>query len=164
MPKLYLLRHSKTQADSVTGRDYDRALKKIGREDAHAAGQWLAEHCDAAPKLVSSTALRATQTAKIVAADLGLADADIAWDEGIYGAMPGDLLEVIGRHPCEELVLVGHNPGFEWLARQLVTGDEPLLQFGLPTSGIAAVMTASLPWEPGCGELAHFYEGHRRHR
>ena len=140
MSTLHLLRHAKTQTASATGRDFDRALKRVGREDAHAAAQWLAETFPERLTIVSSTALRAMQTAKIVAATLDVPESDIVWEADIYAAMPGQILAIINRYASESsLLAVGHNPGFEMLARGLAAeGGEPI-RLGMPTSGIASL-------------------------
>ena len=164
--QLFLARHAKTEFRSESGSDYERRLKPIGRDDARAAGEWLAKRCDTTPVVVSSTALRAAETAKIIAGQLGVSSEDIRWKEAIYEAMPGDLLPIINRNDQDEiLIMIGHNPGFEMLAHTLSGSGDERIDMGLPTGGIAAITKPpEKPWEPGVGKMVDFYEGHRRHR
>lgn len=166
MATLYLLRHAKTQIDSDTGRDFDRVLKPVGREDARAAGRWLAERESGHARVVSSTAKRAAETAQIVSEVLEIDSSAIVWEPDIYAATAGRLLAIADAHDdAETLLMIGHNPGFEMAAAVLLGNRESELAFGLPTGGIAAIERVSASgWSPGSGRLVGFYEGHRRHR
>jgi phosphohistidine phosphatase len=115
-----LLRHA-TAADAGPGlADFDRPLTAEGGRQADRIGRLLGKrglHPDA---IVSSPALRALQTAQRAAAALGVKPAAIELDPRIYEAVPPVLIEILGhvaaRH--ERPMLVGHNPGFDQLAKR----------------------------------------------
>jgi phosphohistidine phosphatase len=121
MRSLFLVRHAKASHDSPTGSDRDRPLDRRGEADAQTMGRRLA-HCHVKPDLiVSSPALRAQATARLIAEELGVKHRHLVVDDRLYAASPKALLEVIheleGKVDCA--MLVGHNPEFAELAYRL---------------------------------------------
>lgn len=118
--RLYLLRHAKAEADSATGRDFDRPLSAVGQRQADEMNRLLAAGEIPVPAtVVSSPAIRAIETARGVLRDLGTINVET--DDRIWNACVPDLLDVLTDHldRPQPLMLVGHNPGFEQLARWL---------------------------------------------
>ena len=137
---LILLRHSKSDWSGDSD-DIDRPLSKRGRRQARGAGRWLATHVDRIDLAVVSTAERARATWDLVSAELSQPPGTRHDDEA-YAASARELLDIV-RRLGEELgsvVLVGHNPGLEELAEDLV-GD----WISLPTSALA-VIDLDGPW------------------
>ena len=66
MKTLLILRHAKA-ASHPSGNDHDRPLNGRGEKQAPAVGKWLADHKLTPELIVSSTALRAHETAQLVA-------------------------------------------------------------------------------------------------
>lgn len=144
MNELLVFRHAKTERDSSTGRDFDRALAQRGLSDARAAGQWLQEQALVPDKVVSSTAVRAMETAQLACRACNFPVSEIEAERGIYEAFPGTLLAIVGRHlQSRRLMMVGHNPGFEMLVTTL-TGQRVIM----PTAAIAV-----LCWDHAVTEL-----------
>ena len=114
MRSLTLLRHSKPERDSATGRDFDRQLTEQGRSDAERLGGEIRGLGLDYDLVLASPAMRAVQTAEGVGLKARL-------DERIYNASTGELLALIQQVASEvgRLMLVGHNPGFEELASML---------------------------------------------
>ena len=85
---LYLLRHAKSSWNDASLRDFDRPLKKRGREAAKRIGQRIAEETLSNPLVICSPAVRTRETAEIV---LGSANLQVEprFDERIYEASPG---------------------------------------------------------------------------
>jgi phosphohistidine phosphatase len=109
--------------------------------------------------IVSSPAQRARETVCLVCAELGLPDKMIHWDERIYSAGVGTLLQVLVDVPeaAQRAMLVGHNPGLEELLIYLCGPELPRRAGGklLPTGTLAWVELAP-NWaeiSEGCGEL-----------
>ena len=151
MRSLTLLRHAKTQTESATGRDFDRELTERGRDDAKRLAGEISDLRLDYDLVMSSPARRAVQTVA------GLGIIDPAYDERIYNASTGELLALVQSIPAdaERLLLVGHNPGFEWLALSLAPGSIP----GMPTCALAEIELAVDDWhavEPGRGRLVRF--------
>lgn len=140
MKRLLLLRHA--HAEKPQGRaDIDRPLSARGRAEALDAAQSIALAqltCDA---VMSSPALRARETAVIVAAQLDLVDA-LQFEPALYLGSPEALLGPL-RH-CPDLVgtllIVGHNPGLSELA-QSFNGDAARIE--LRTAGLCAITLAA---------------------
>ena len=121
--QLWILRHAHASGSSGSGRDIDRPLSARGQAQARALNARL--RSDSIPRgcqVRISPAARARQTAVLVLADLELGDPLV--DPRIWEASAGDLLEVIrdGMTAGGDVMLIGHNPGLEGLARWL-TGD-----------------------------------------
>lgn len=128
---LYLVRHAKS--DWSTGKaDFNRPLNKRGRRDAPEMGRRLKTRSGIPELIVCSPAERARQTLELL--DLGT---DAVFNENIYEASAGDLLETI--HSLDDrygsAMLIGHNPSMAWLASEL-TGEH--LEH-MPTCTIATI-------------------------
>ena len=163
MKKLLLLRHGKSSWDDPSLADFDRPLaprgvkaaKRIGRELA--ARDWLPEQALVSP------AARTRETWELVAAELP--DAPSAdFPRKLYDASPEDLLAQIRRVPGKvgTLLLLGHNPALEDLARQLAgdnSEDSALarLREKFPTAALARFKFDG-NWKelgPGAARLTH---------
>lgn len=124
LKRLYLMRHSKTEPGGET-KDFLRKLTDRGRRDAAAAGRNLAEMAPPPLCIICSPALRARETAELVALELKRfsqqdgADQElepIIRDE-LYTATAEEYLSLITREgKGDSLLLVAHNPSMEQLA------------------------------------------------
>ena len=137
---LILLRHAKSDWSGPEP-DIRRPLAARGRRQAPQAGRWLDANAGRIDLAVVSPATRARQTWDLAAAEL-LTKPRTVVDDRVYAASPQELLAVVRELPPDlyTVVLVGHNPGLEDLAFDLV-GDDT----AMPTSAIA-VMTWSGTW------------------
>ena len=128
---LALLRHAKSDWDTGVA-DVDRPLNKRGHRDAPRLGRWLRMQ-DWQPQLIlSSPAVRARQTIEAVIDQAGLQHSELHWDEGLYLAGRGTLLERIrSLSPATaRVMLVGHNPGLEELLEYLSRAPVPTTASG----------------------------------
>lgn len=135
MKTLLLLRHAKSSWDDDSLSDHDRPLNKRGKIAAPRMGQLLRE-LDLVPDLIiSSTANRASTTARLAAHAAGC-DAQLRLDRSLYLAPPERYLRVASRvhEPVERLMLVGHNPGIEMLVDDLTGCGE-----SMPTAALAVI-------------------------
>jgi phosphohistidine phosphatase len=135
MKTLYLLRHAKSSWKEPSLQDFDRPLNGRGREAAPLVGRFIREKKIRVDLMLSSPAERARQTAALVKDSAGL-KAELLFDERIYEADAGALLEVVAQaaESADALMLVGHNPGLEGLLT-LLTGEER----SMPTAALACV-------------------------
>src|SRR6201999_1920982 len=97
MRTLYLLRHAKSSWKDDSLRDFDRPLKGRGREAAEQIGKILASGkllsaSQTSPLVISSPAVRARETTKLVLESAGL-EFEPRFDERIYEADVRTLLE-----------------------------------------------------------------------
>jgi len=142
---LILFRHAKSSwSEGVE--DHDRPLAERGRKAAPIMAKWLAGKGLRPTVALVSTARRTQETWALIAPDLGkVTKRDIA---EIYEAPAERILDAIHavEHSVESLVIIGHNPGLEDLARLLMKDDGGRagaeLRKKFPT---AAVAVLSLP-------------------
>jgi len=158
MKLLTLLRHAKSDWGDPGLGDFDRPLNERGRKDAPALGQFF-QRAGLTPELiVASPARRARQTCDLFAQEAGYRQR-IRWEEAIYAASSATLLEVVRSLPDDagHVLLVGHNPGFEELAGELIGADEPgAYSLRMPTAAVVHPVLAVDVWreaQAGCGQL-----------
>jgi phosphohistidine phosphatase len=132
---LYLLRHAKSSWKDASLSDFERPLKRRGREAAELVGERLAQEKLKNPVLICSPAVRTRETAELVLKSSKLR-VEERWDERIYEASLRDLLQVMSEIPDDKkvVILIGHNPGFEELLAFL-TGES----LRMPTAALAKI-------------------------
>src|SRR5689334_19027029 len=102
---LYLLRHAKSSWNDPTLRDFDRPLKKRGREAAKRTGQRMALESLNNPLVICSPAVRTRETAEIVLANASL-HVEPRFDERIYEASLRELVEIVTEIPDDKEVTI----------------------------------------------------------
>lgn len=144
MKELIIVRHAKSSWKESGLDDRERPLNNRGERDAPEMGARLAKRKDRPDLIVSSPAVRALTTARIIARKLGYARKDIVVKERLYGAGVVELLDVI-RNADESvttLMLFGHNPGLTELANHLGPREIP----NLPTCGVLHLRFDAVAW------------------
>ena len=122
MRTLIVLRHGKAENGEGVA-DRDRALTKRGKVSAEWAGHLLRDEGLLPDRIVSSSALRARDTARRVAAAAKFGGVLDELDE-LYLAEPEAYVNAVKRLAGDagRVLVVGHNPGLEALAT-LLTGE-----------------------------------------
>lgn len=122
MKELLIIRHAKSSWDSPDLDDHERPLNPRGRRAAPEMGRRIAARGLVPERLVTSDAVRARQTAELMATEMALDEDAIVADARLYGAEPEDWLEVVQAFPDElsRIGAVGHNPALHELAAYLV--------------------------------------------
>jgi phosphohistidine phosphatase len=163
MRRLILLRHTKSDWPSGIV-DHDRPLAARGRRAAPLMGRVLLDRRFIPDKVVVSTAQRTVETWMLASAGL-IQLPPGEQDPRIYEAPPHVLANVIREteDAIETLLLVGHNPGIEALAYDLVADGPATLRQKLsrkyPTGGLAVIDCAVESWRDlhsRCGNLVAF--------
>ncbi|WP_026969464.1 SixA phosphatase family protein [Algoriphagus terrigena] len=143
MKKLILIRHAKSAWDDPSLSDHDRPLAERGLEDAPKMAKRLNKRGIQADLMISSSALRAKDTAKFVAKELGYPKDKIILESSLFHASPHSILKHLrtqdDRH--NTILIFGHNPGFTDLVTYL--GGET---DNLPTSGQYGFKLKSEHW------------------
>jgi phosphohistidine phosphatase len=144
MKTLTLVRHAKSSWKDTSLADRDRPLSKRGERDAPEMGQRIVAAGIRPSLIVSSPAVRAWTTARIIADAIGYPREFLQRDKTLYLASVNGILDVIvAQDPgFNSLMLVGHNPGFTDFANYLVPG----LTNNLPTAGVVSVQLDSDDW------------------
>jgi phosphohistidine phosphatase len=118
MKRLFLLRHAKAQPADGGCEDFDRTLMLSGMQDAAAMAGYLRKSDYAVELILCSSSARTSQTAELVLQEL---DSEIDYRDSLYLAEPAKILAAVRGAPAQvaNLMVVGHNPGFEALAALL---------------------------------------------
>lgn len=143
MCRLLLLRHAKSSWDDPSLDDFRRPLAPRGEKAAPLIGREMARRGWLPEFALVSPATRTRWTWELVAGQLPAA-CPARFSEAIYEAAPRDILAEIRKIPdkVSSLLVVGHNPGLELLAKTLAepgSGPSALnrLNAKFPTAAIA---------------------------
>ncbi|HUP23418.1 MAG TPA: histidine phosphatase family protein [Thermoanaerobaculia bacterium] len=150
---LLLLRHAKSDWDAGAGSDHDRPLAPRGVAAAQRIGEWLAASGSSPDLVVASTAVRATETARLVLR-AGRWDPPLRVERAFYVADVESMLEQVRLldDACGCVLLVGHEPTWSRLASALIGGGA----VRMPTAAVAGVQLELDSWrgvEAGSGTL-----------
>ena len=151
MKTLILVRHAKSSWKDTGLTDHERPLNKRGQIDAPRMGTLLCDHELIPQRILSSTALRARQTAQAICDVCGYLE-EVTYLDQLYMAEVEEYISVLRELPdsVERVMVIGHNPGLETLL-QLLSGQ---IQ-SLPTAVIAHLVLPIHNWT----ELASETEG-----
>lgn len=135
--KLLIVRHAKSDWGSITLKDFDRPLNERGQNNAPEMGKRLLKKNILPDEIVSSPAMRAITTCKIITHELGLKEEVIKTIDKIYEANHQTLLSVINHFDNDKnlIALFGHNNGITDLTVYLTNADI----FNIPTCGMVLI-------------------------
>jgi phosphohistidine phosphatase len=121
MKTLLLMRHAKSSWKDESLADLERPLNNRGSRDTPFMGKLLRERRIQPDALISSPAVRAMTTARVIAGELRFDPAGIRADKVLYQGDTPAMIEMISRTDaaCGTILLVGHNPGITLLANRL---------------------------------------------
>ena len=137
MKSLWLIRHAKSSWKFPNLGDNQRPLNKRGNRDALFMGKLLRKFGVQPDLILASTAIRAYETAGLIAKELHHAGEKVVADERLYLADMNDILNIIRstNATVSKLIVVGHNPELTRLANAFTNfGIEKI-----PTCGIVGV-------------------------
>src|SRR6185312_12207803 len=145
MKTLYLIRHAKASWDQADLTDFDRPLTELGERHAHDIGKELKQQQVKPDLIISSPAVRALTTAKIIAQELGYDQAKIAIDEQIYTGGVEELMTIIKaiKPSHRKIFFFGHNPSLTWLLHFLCEDAK----MNIPTCGVVGIELGMRDWE-----------------
>ncbi len=125
MKTLLIMRHAKSSWGNQKLSDYERPLNARGQKDAPRMGQLLRDKELVPDLIIASSANRAQTTAEMAAIACGYEN-DIVYKRRFYLAAPDVYIETLQAldvdHYC--VMVVGHNPGMEYLVEMLAGVDE----------------------------------------
>ncbi len=157
MKTLLIMRHAKSSWKEKELPDHDRPLKKRGRKDIANMAKILKKKALVPDFILSSTAVRAKDTASLMAEKLNY-KGKLELVENFYMAEPETYIKKIATVPekVENLLIIGHNPGLEGLVMTL--GDKIA---SLPTGSIAKIYLFIDKWSELTtetdGEINHLW-------
>jgi phosphohistidine phosphatase len=139
---LLLLRHAKSAWDDSSLPDHDRPLKRRGVKAARRIGQLMKNLALTPDMVISSTAVRAKDTLRLVLEAAGFA-APLKFNEQLYLCDADQFATVLRSvDDCNQAVLlVGHNPGLEEFLSKLAGKS-----LELPTGTLARIEVPVQSW------------------
>jgi phosphohistidine phosphatase len=144
MKTLYLVRHAKSSWDHPGLSDFDRPLMATGIKKTRQIIKYLIEKRVSVDLVISSPAVRALETAKLIAAGLDYPIENIKQEPALYEARPKDYLDLIHEIPDEinSLMIFGHNLTITHVANIFLDQGIDIL----PTSGVVAISFKTEHW------------------
>ncbi|MBZ4676007.1 MAG: phosphoglycerate mutase [Anaerophaga sp.] len=158
MKRLILVRHAKTEPLTDADSDFERQLKRRGHKDARLISDHLIGKRIVPEVIISSPAVRAIQTARIMAGAFSIPESKIIEAPFIYEGFSVDrfisgIAGMAGKY--DSVMVVGHNPDIALMAIQLA-GDN---FFNYPTSATVSIVFTVTEWDqikPGSGRTEMF--------
>ena len=120
--RLTLVRHGQAEWTGPRVADADRPLPRRGQaEAAEMARRLRTQEFDPPGMILTSPALRTTQTAEAYLREFGLAGHQLKRVDSLYLAPPAELAVVIraSGQGIPHLLVIGHNPGLSEFAHEL---------------------------------------------
>jgi phosphohistidine phosphatase len=137
MRRITLLRHAKSDWSAPPKNDFDRPLNQRGENNGKLIGTRLKNNGVRPSLIISSDAVRAMATARLIARNIGYPIEFIQPDHNLYLASPASITDVLEREGenYNDVMVVGHNPGLTELANRLCNSQID----NIPTCGVFAV-------------------------
>lgn len=159
MKRICFIRHAEAVKADKSLNDYSRLLSNSGRRGALRIARSLIREEVRFDGIISSVALRAFETATILAQEMGGVKEDIIIHEHLYATDPQPVLNYMASLPDSftTVAIVGHNP----LLEELVARFLPGFGYGI-TPGCAVMISfaieswAALPGAAGKFEFCKF--------
>lgn len=162
--RLILVRHAKSDYP-VGVPDHDRPLNARGRANARVMGRTVGEILQplGAYSVALSTAVRVQETWSAMSESVP--EPTRSWnDASLYLAEPEAIIEVAQCASTPTVVIIGHNPGIEDLARMSQGADSArdphtgrALREKLPTSSVTVIEGELSRWTPEGSRIIGFY-------
>lgn len=153
---LYILRHAKAETGAPAQDDHTRSLTDVGRNAAHAMGEFFHRQGVRLDKVICSTAVRARETWDSVMETYGQ-QPPLEYSDRLYLASVNEMTQLLAQldESATRVMIVGHNPGLHQFCLKLAKSGTPALMDTLhikfPTCAFAAIALGETPWR----ELAH---------
>ncbi|MFP4472112.1 MAG: SixA phosphatase family protein [Bacteroidales bacterium] len=137
MKTVYIIRHAKSSWDFPHLSDHERPLLEKGKKRTRLINEYLIRHHIQVDLIITSHAVRAYETAKIIARAIGYPPESIRVDRMIYHANAERMTDQFYDLPdsVNSIMLVGHNPTFTNFANMFL--DKKI--DWLPTSAVVCV-------------------------
>jgi phosphohistidine phosphatase len=137
MRRITLLRHAKSDWDNPSLNDFHRTLNQRGEKNAKLIAKRLKNSGVRPSLIISSDAVRAISTARLIARGIGYPIEFIQPDHELYLASPVGIIDVLEREGenYTDVMIIGHNPGLTELANRLSNSQID----NIPTCGVFAV-------------------------
>ncbi len=136
MKRLILIRHAKSNLNQPLVSDHERILNKSGINEAQLIGQYLYTNNYHPSHIISSTATRTIETAKIINGKINFNN-KVETQSLIYNKSSIEILNLINnidnQYNC--VMLIGHNPTITQLINEISNANIDYM----PTCGTAVI-------------------------
>ncbi len=145
MKTLYIVRHAKSSWDHPELADHERPILTKGENRTKLISDYLVEKNHTVDLIISSHAIRARQTASIIADALNYPEKNIQISPNIYHGGIDNLSNQLYELPdtINSVMLFGHNPTFTSFANYFLHKKIDWL----PTSAIVCIEFDTDRWE-----------------
>ena len=145
MKTLYIARHAKSSWNNPGLEDHERPLLEKGKKRTRYIVNYLLENNCSIDLIMSSHAVRANETAKIIAHGLSYPNDKIMVSRSLYFGYPDSFFDIFYdlSDDVNSLMMVGHNPGFTTFSNYFL--DQKI--DNLPTSGVVCIEFDTDTWE-----------------
>ena len=145
MKTVYIVRHAKSSWDSFDVADHERTLLPVGIKKTKKIIAFLNDKNVEAELIISSSAVRARETAKLIADGIGYNSDLIVKNKALYHAYADDIYTELFSvdNSVNSVMIVAHNPTLTDFVNDFV---EPEIM-NLPTSGVVCVNFDTDSWE-----------------
>ena len=155
--KILLVRHGRTEEKSQGQRDQDRSLTTEGMQNSSLMGDYLSNQGIDPELIITSDALRAQQTANLIAEQLKYPIQKIHINTNIYEGSVRVMMTLINQleDRYSSVMMVGHNPSMLYLAEYLSKAEIE----SLTTCGIIIIDFKIKSWkrvQEGSGSFADY--------
>ena len=143
--RVTLLRHAKSSHHDIALGDHERPLNRRGQCDVPIMARRLMDKGGRPSLILTSTAVRARQTARLLAETIGYPVEFIQSERELYLAEPDEILNVIAGqdNAFNDIVVCGHNPGITELGSEL----SRMRIDNVPTSGMVVLDVEIDRWD-----------------
>jgi phosphohistidine phosphatase len=145
MKTLYVVRHAKSSWEDMSLSDHDRPLLPIGVKKTKRIISFLKSRQIKPELLLSSSAVRAFETARLIAEGIEYPAENIKAEPNLYHASSRSIFkELYGLdNQINTVMIFGHNPTFTYFVNNFL--DIPI--DNLPTSGLVGIRFETDKWE-----------------
>ncbi|MEO5599727.1 MAG: phosphohistidine phosphatase SixA [Cyclobacteriaceae bacterium] len=140
---LYLFRHAEAAGKESRQEDRNRELSQAGVKDSLHMGAWFQDQNIKFDAIISSSAMRAEQTAMLAVEAMKLEKSKIILEDVLYEASLKVFLDYLNNieDAYQHVLCVGHNPVISYLAEyltkaemgEMVAGSVAIIKFEFPT-------------------------------
>ncbi|RLD56821.1 MAG: histidine phosphatase family protein [Bacteroidetes bacterium] len=145
MKTLYIARHAKSSWDLSGISDHERPLIEKGIKRTRLIGNYLLQNNEKPDLIISSFAVRAYETAVLIAETLSYPTENIQVENNLYHSDVDILLDHIYSlsNSMNSVMMVGHNPTFTGFANYFLKNNIDWL----PTSAVVCIAFKTDKWE-----------------
>ena len=145
MKTVYIVRHAKSSWEDITLSDHDRPLLPVGVARTRKVAEYLKKKKIYPDIMLSSSAVRALETARILAGVIGYPVEKIIVEKRLYHASPDQIMEELFglSDDLSSAMVFGHNPTLTYLANHFLKSGID----NLPTSGVVGIRFKTDRWE-----------------